>query len=158
MKAIEYVRVSTDNQVGQDAFCLETQRSTINKYCQDQGLDMAEIYEDLAVSGSTDPLSRPGLGIALQALHGGGIDRLAVYKLDRLARDLYASLWIEKEVRKVGAEVVSIFRTVPLGRPHLEGPSEHHLNTSALETPVFRLDLILYSVYECMVFTMNQYK
>jgi site-specific DNA recombinase len=45
---------------------------------------------------------------ALNALYTGGIERLVVYKLDRLARDLYLTLWLEKEARKFGAEVVSV--------------------------------------------------
>jgi DNA invertase Pin-like site-specific DNA recombinase len=48
--------------------------------------------------GALDPLSRPGMTAALEALEKGGIDRLVVYKLDRFARDLYFTLWIEKEV------------------------------------------------------------
>jgi DNA invertase Pin-like site-specific DNA recombinase len=38
------------------------------------------------------------MAAALEALEKGGIDRLVVYKLDRFARDLYFTLWIEKEV------------------------------------------------------------
>jgi DNA invertase Pin-like site-specific DNA recombinase len=108
MRAIGYVRVSTENQVGEDAFGLETQREAIAKYCLGNGLDLIEIYEDPAVSGSIEPLSWPGMADVLGTLRTGDIERLVVYKLDRLARDLYLTLWLEKEVRKFGAEVVSV--------------------------------------------------
>jgi site-specific DNA recombinase len=108
MRSIGYIRVSTENQVGEDAFGLETQRAAISKYCLDQDIELVEIYEDPAISGSTDSWARPGLGAALGVLQGGGIDKVVVYKLDRLARDLYLTLWLEKEIRKFGAEVVSV--------------------------------------------------
>jgi len=35
-------------------------------------------------------------------------DKVIVTRLDRIARDLYLSLWVEKEIRKAGAELISI--------------------------------------------------
>ncbi len=66
MKAIGYVRISTENQTGEDAY----------------GLELAETYEDHAFSGCLEPLARPGVAMALEALKGGGIDRLVVYPSD----------------------------------------------------------------------------
>jgi DNA invertase Pin-like site-specific DNA recombinase len=43
MRAIGYVRVSTENQTGEDAYGLETQREAIAKYCQGNGLDLGEV-------------------------------------------------------------------------------------------------------------------
>ena len=93
---------------GEGSFGLETHQVSIIKYCQDNGLDLVAIYEDPAISGSFDPLSRPGMTAALNALYAGGIERLVVYKLDRLARDLYLTLWLEKEAKKFWAEVLII--------------------------------------------------
>jgi len=61
MKAIGYIRVSTENQNGGDSFGLETQRDAITKYCAANGLDLANIFEDPALSGSLPALERPGL-------------------------------------------------------------------------------------------------
>jgi DNA invertase Pin-like site-specific DNA recombinase len=101
---------STENQTGEDAYGLETQKAAIAKYCQ--GLELAEIYEDPAFSGCLEPLAQPWMAAALDAMKEGGIERLVVYKFDRLARDLYFTLWIEKEVRKFGAEVISVTGTI----------------------------------------------
>lgn len=82
MKAIGYVRISTENQTGEDAYGLETQKAAVIKHCQDHGLELAETYEDHAFSGCLEPLARPGVAMALEALKGGGIDRLVVYPSD----------------------------------------------------------------------------
>jgi DNA invertase Pin-like site-specific DNA recombinase len=105
MKAIGYIRVSTENQNGGDSFGLETQRDAITKYCAANGLDLANIFEDPALSGSLPALERSGLRAILESVQEG--DKVIVARLDRIARDLYLSLWVEKEIRKAGAELIS---------------------------------------------------
>ena len=106
MRAVGYVRVSTENQNGADSFGLETQRDAIIKYCTANGLELVQIFEDPALSGSLPALERPGLLAVLEAVQEG--DKVIVARLDRIARDLYLSLWVEKEIRKAGAELISI--------------------------------------------------
>ncbi|MDD5736338.1 MAG: recombinase family protein [Methanothrix soehngenii] len=106
MRALGYVRVSTENQIGPDSFGLETQRDAIMKYCESNGQELIEIYEDPALSGSLPALERPGLQAVLEAVQDG--DKVVVPRLDRIARDLYLSLWVEKEIRKAGAELISV--------------------------------------------------
>ena len=108
MRALGYVRVSTENQNGADSFGLETQRDTIIKYCTANDLELAQIYEDPAFSGSLPPLERPGLHALLESLKAGYIQQVVVTRLDRLARDTMLSLWLMKEIKKLGAELVSI--------------------------------------------------
>jgi site-specific DNA recombinase len=107
-KIVGYCRVSTENQNGLDSYGLETQRDTIAKYCSDKDLEVVQIYEDPAFSGSLPPLERPGLHALLEALKAGDIQQVVVTRLDRLARDTMLSLWLMKEIRKLGAELVSI--------------------------------------------------
>jgi len=108
MRAVGYVRVSTENQNGCDSFGLETQRDAITKYCTANGLELVQIFEDPALSGSLPPLERPGLHALLEALKVGDIKQVIVTRLDRLARDTMLSLWLMKEIKKLGAELVSI--------------------------------------------------
>jgi len=108
MRVAGYVRVSTENQNGADSFGLESQRDTIAKYCVASGLELIQIYEDPAFSGSLPPLERPGLHALLEALRAGDIQQVVVTRLDRLARDTMLSLWLLKEIKKLGAELVSI--------------------------------------------------
>jgi DNA invertase Pin-like site-specific DNA recombinase len=108
MKAIGYARISTENQNGAESFGLETQRETIKRYCHANGLKLVEIYEDPALSGSLQPLERPGLLALMEALKSGDIQRVIVPRLDRLSRDTMLCLWLEKEIRRHGAELVSV--------------------------------------------------
>ena len=108
MKAIGYIRVSTEGQNGGDTFGLETQRDAITKYCGINGVELIQIYEDPAFSGSLPPLERPGLHALLDALKAEDITQVIVTRLDRLARDTMLSLWLMKEIKKLGAELVSI--------------------------------------------------
>ncbi|MFZ3147787.1 MAG: recombinase family protein [Methanothrix sp.] len=108
MIAVGYVRVSTENQNGADSFGLETQRDTITKYCAANNLELVQIYEDPAFSGSLPPLERPGLHALLETLKEGYIQQVVVTRLDRLARDTMLSLWLLKEIKKLGSELVSI--------------------------------------------------
>ena len=62
------------------------------------------IYRDRGVSGSA--IERPGLWAAIDALRPGYI--LLVTKLDRLARDVYLALCIERAVEKKRARIVSL--------------------------------------------------
>ena len=108
MRAVGYVRVSTENQNGCDSFGLETQRDAISKYCASNGLELIQVYEDPAFSGSLQPLERPGLHALLEALKAEDITQVIVTRLDRLARDTMLSLWLMKEIKKLGADLVSI--------------------------------------------------
>jgi len=108
MRVLGYVRVSTEGQNSCDSFGLETQRDAITKYCASTGLELVQIYEDPAFSGSLPPLERPGLHALLEALKAGDINQVIVTRLDRLARDTMLSLWLMKEIKKLGAELVSI--------------------------------------------------
>jgi len=66
------------------------------------------------VSGAT--LDRAGLQAMLTDAARGGFQAVVVAKMDRLARDLMAQLWIEKEFQlwiekelmKAGVEIVSV--------------------------------------------------
>ncbi len=78
------------------------------KYCAANGLELVQIYQDPALSGSLPPLERPGLHALLEALKAGDIKQVIVTRLDRLARDTMLSLWLMKEIKKLGAELASI--------------------------------------------------
>jgi site-specific DNA recombinase len=107
-RVLGYCRVSTEGQNGADSFGLESQRDAITKYCTANGLELVQIFEDPALSGSLPPLERPGLHALLEALNAGDIKQVVVTRLDRLARDTMLSLWLMKEIKKLGAELVSI--------------------------------------------------
>jgi site-specific DNA recombinase len=105
MKAVGYCRASAESQ---NALGLEAQREAIRRYCQVNGLELVEIYEDPALSGSLKPLERPGLLALMETMKSGVIPRVIVSRLDRISQDTMLCLWLEMEIRKHGAELVSV--------------------------------------------------
>jgi site-specific DNA recombinase len=85
MKAIGYIRVSTDEQAT-DGVSLEIQRAKVEAYAALYGLELVAIVEDAGVSART--LDRPGLRAALGRLGRGEAEGLVIAKLDRLSRSV----------------------------------------------------------------------
>jgi DNA invertase Pin-like site-specific DNA recombinase len=98
MAIIAYLRVSTDEQV-QSGLGLDAQLSAMEKAFG----KLDAVFRDEGYSGGN--ANRPGLRDALEALGDG--DELVVAKRDRLSRDMFLSLWLEKEVKRRGAKIRS---------------------------------------------------
>lgn len=124
MKAIAYVRVSTEEQAT-DGVSLEMQKSKIAAWADLNGYDLAGVFDDAGVSGAK--ADRPGLAAALAAVGKG--DALVVYSLSRLARSTRHTIEISERLDKVGADLVSI--------------SEKIDTTSAAGRMVFRMLAVL---------------
>lgn len=106
MKAIAYLRVSTDAQAGEDRFGLSSQRDAVEAYAKSNGIQIINTFTDEGYSGAT--LTRPGLQEMLAESAEGSFTVVLVAKMDRVARDLFIQLWIEKELLKHGIELVSV--------------------------------------------------
>ena len=85
MKAVAYLRVSTEDQAARGV-SLEAQRAKIAAYAALYDLDLVAVVEDAGVSART--LDRPGLQRALAMLAKGEAQALIVLKLDRLTRSV----------------------------------------------------------------------
>ena len=85
-----YTRVSTSERLGQEFNSLHNQRESAENYIKAQTREgwqvLPDIYEDPGVSGGA--LDRPGLEALLADVKAGKIDRVLVYKIDRLTRSL----------------------------------------------------------------------
>ena len=106
-KAIGYIRVSTDEQVKHGS-SLGIQNKDIAEYCKTNNIELVEMFEDAGVSGGNDVSKRKGLNNALEYCKKHKIDKFLVCKMDRLARDVYIQLWIEKELMVCDVEIISI--------------------------------------------------
>jgi DNA invertase Pin-like site-specific DNA recombinase len=106
MKAAAYLRVSTDGQVGEDKFGLPSQQEAIQDFARSNGLEIVEWYSDEGYSGGV--MERPGLQELIRDAGNNGFKIVIAAKMDRVARDLMAQLWIEKELLKSGVELVSV--------------------------------------------------
>lgn len=86
--AIGYVRVSTTSQ-GRSGLGLEAQRAAIAQFAKAEGLELAEVFEEIETGSGADALDRrPKLAAALQAARKAKAPVL-VAKLDRLSRDVH---------------------------------------------------------------------
>jgi len=102
--AVAYLRVSTDEQtLGMDA-----QRVAITGWAQRQGVQIVRWCEDMGVSGGAELDRRPALMEALGAVRDLKAGLLVAHKADRIARDVYVSELVKRELRAVGAAVALV--------------------------------------------------
>lgn len=112
-----YVRVSSQEQV--EGYSIGEQTERLKKYAEAMGWTIAKIYVDPGYSGGN--MDRPGLNEMIKDVEDGKIDTVAVYKLDRLSRSQFDTLYlIEKVFLANNTDFVSMtenFNTnSPLGR------------------------------------------
>lgn len=106
MKAIGYIRVSTEEQA-EHGVSLDAQRAKIHAYCTLNDIELVSIFEDAGISGKRSD-NRPALQSALNTLRTGGASALIVCKLDRLARNTIDALTIADTLDKKGLALHSI--------------------------------------------------
>jgi DNA invertase Pin-like site-specific DNA recombinase len=85
VKAIGYIRVSTDQQAS-DGVSLDAQREKIEAFARLYDYELIGIVTDAGASAKT--LDRDGLSEVLARLEGGDASALIVAKLDRLTRSV----------------------------------------------------------------------
>lgn len=104
MKAIAYLRVSTDQQA-ESGLGIEAQRQSCVEWCDDNGAELVDVFADEGVSGTVEPSKRKQLALALDAIKSA--DVFIVAKRDRIARDMVHTGMVERMVERAGAELVS---------------------------------------------------
>jgi site-specific DNA recombinase len=105
MKAIGYVRVSTEDQA-MHGVSLDAQRAKIQAYCALQDFELSELIADEGRSAKTT--DRAGLQRAMKAIAKGEAQALVVVKIDRLSRSTMDTLELVQQVEKAGATFHSI--------------------------------------------------
>ena len=103
---IAYIRVSTDGQVGEDKFGLESQRKQIIEYCEKNDMNILKWYADEGESGAKD---RPGFDeIVYGEVLNPPCESVIVAKSDRVARDIEVYYYYKMLLRKKDITLVSI--------------------------------------------------
>jgi len=105
-QVIGYCRVSTDNQ--KDEGTIDLQRHALRDYAQANGYELVKVFEDEGVSGGL--ADRPALADLFNYLEDSknkGIEAVLIYKLDRLARDLYIQEHLIKKLESLGKGLIS---------------------------------------------------
>lgn len=101
--AVATIRVSTDRQeIGPVA-----QRRSIEEFAAREGITVVAWFEDIGVSGAAELDERPGLLGAIGALREHGAGSLIAHRRDRLARDPYTALSIERAAKAQGARILT---------------------------------------------------
>ena len=103
-KIIGYCRVSTDTQ--RDNGTIEIQEMTIREYAKTNVYELIEIFKDEGFSGGLQ--DRPALVEVFDCIEKNrDIDAVVVYKLDRLARDLYIQEHLIKKLEQSNVKIIS---------------------------------------------------
>jgi len=106
LKVVAYCRVSTDNQKEEGTINLQV--DAIREYCQKKGFNLIETFKDEGVSGGLE--DRPALATLfnfLEGKEGKEIQAVIVWKLDRLARDLYIQEHLIKKLELLEKRLIS---------------------------------------------------
>ena len=102
--AVVYLRVSTTGQ-SESGLGLKSQKEMCQNYARSQGLRIKKYYTDAGISGTKGVDERPAMSEMLQELSPNTV--VLVAKRDRISRDTFLSLWVEKECKKVHAVIES---------------------------------------------------
>lgn len=90
-----YIRVSTAEQAS-EGYSVGEQTTRLKKYAEAMEWEIYKIYVDPGYSGgNTD---RPGLNEMIRDIETGEIDKVVVYKLDRLSRSQLDTLYLIEKV------------------------------------------------------------
>lgn len=100
-----YARVSTQEQAVEGT-SLEHQSSQLESYCGSRGWAIWQNYADPGYSGKD--CDRPGLKRLLGDAKLGLFERVVIYKLDRLARNLRLLLEIEERLKASDVALLSV--------------------------------------------------
>ena len=116
-KALGYVRVSSKGQE-KEGTSLSGQRKSIRAYSQSRGINLVDIFEDVA-SGK-DFINRPGFQVLQQRLEENNFDAVVVHKYDRLSRSPVDGRVFTDELLKKGKSLISVEDNIdtssPMGR------------------------------------------
>src|SRR3989344_6564798 len=104
-KLIGYCRVSTDNQ--KEEGTIEIQEHALREHAEAKGYNLVTIFRDNGVSGCLE--NRPGLVELFSYLESNKeTDGVLIYKLDRLARDLYIQEHLIKKLELLQRSILSV--------------------------------------------------
>lgn len=106
MRAIGYIRVSTDGQIGDNKFGIEAQREMIEEYASREGHEIVKWVKDEGESGARQ---RPGFdNIIFGDVENPPFEAIIVAKSDRVARDIIVYYYYRMELIKKDIKLLSV--------------------------------------------------
>ena len=113
MNVFGYVRVSTAHQ-RDEGYSVDEQQERISAYCKGMGWNLLKVYIDAAESGAKS--DRPALNEMVRNIKK--VDKVVVYKLDRLSRSQKDTLYLIEDVfLKNGVDFVSMTENFDTATP-----------------------------------------
>lgn len=117
-KSAIYIRVSTDAQ-REEGYSIDAQTEMLTAYCVSKGIKDYDYYIDAGFTGSN--MERPELKRLIADVKNKLIDKVVVYKIDRLSRSQKDTLYLIEDVfNPYGVDFVSMNESMdtstPLGR------------------------------------------
>jgi len=107
IKLVGYCRVSTDSQ--KEEGTIEIQEKDLKLYADKNNFELIKIFKDEGISGSSELENRPGLAELFNFIEiNEGIEGVLIFKLDRLARDLYIQEHLIKKLELLNIKLLSI--------------------------------------------------
>ena len=85
MKAVGYIRVSTEDQA-REGVSLDNQRERVRNFCSAKEWTLDKIISDAGYSAKD--LNRPGIQDVMKLAREKGFDVLVICKLDRMTRNI----------------------------------------------------------------------
>lgn len=108
MKAIGYVRVSSDKQENS----ADAQEKRIRAYCLLHGMDLISVEVDQdEFSGDLD---RPGVQRVIELVRAKQVDAVVIAKLDRLSRSTRDTSDLMDMFKKTGVKIIDIAQTLDM--------------------------------------------
>lgn len=95
MRVALYPRVSTQEQA-KEGYSIGEQIERLTDYCKAMRWEVFKIYTDPGYSGGDT--NRPGLQAMIKDVEAGLVDKVVVYKLDRLSRSQLDTLYLIEKV------------------------------------------------------------
>ncbi len=112
-KLVGYCRVSTDNQ--KEEGTIEIQEKSLKGYVEKNSYELVKVFKDNGISGGSELENRPGLVELFNYIENNKeIEGVLIFKLDRLARDLYIQEHLIKKLEELNKKLISI------KEPHLD--------------------------------------
>lgn len=112
-RAALYCRVSTDDQA-EHGVSMADQERRLRDYCSAMGYEVSAVLVDAGVSGSTEPLSRPGLS---RIAHLDLCSHLIAVDLSRFSRDTKHTLDLVSYCETNGIALVSLAESLDTKSP-----------------------------------------
>lgn len=115
MKVGLYLRVSTVDQA-KEGYSIGEQEARLRDYSKAMQWEIHRVYVDPGYSGGN--IDRPGLQELIKDVEAGILDKVVVYKLDRLSRSQYDTLFlIQKVFLPNDCDFVSMTENFSTGSP-----------------------------------------